>query len=518
MGEEKVLKSSRFSKLCSSKFSKIVLVTIGVFLFLFLTVWPLFLGHLTENKFNSIITSIKESGGSKFDISGEYKRSFFSGNGQIQIKILNVNQSGVITIASEACHYWPFIKTIISFDKTFVENYTSLKDISPTIKVKSCFSFFGSIQNIFESDLFNYSYELSDKKTKNILELKDLKGELSFNSELNLKNFNFKSKEISFSKLVKGEPTDKLEKSDKETNKPQVQAGVNGAGLSTDKNHRYLLIDQFSNTLKLDLKKQYFDGDFSLQFERYVDSGGKEWGPFESELKFQNLANEIIDSFKKILADVSTASNNGDPNSSEDLRVKLLGRSMTALPSLIKFSPKIELTKFKLKTEKGDLESNALFSIPKSSGGILSFLSTMNILFDLKSPEFLYHLMFTKYYLISKQLKDTAPNLLPKEGSIANGSPASSLFDFGKIAGNNSPAATTAATETKSEASNNSTEDAEKQLKFLEESKGEATKLLETAYQSKYLIKGNDRTEFKFEYKEGSMKLNGEPFSFTGKN
>ncbi|MBF0312340.1 MAG: DUF945 family protein [Oligoflexia bacterium] len=481
-----------------------IIVTVVGVLLLFIVVWPIVTGKIIERRFASVIEKLQQSLEENAVVESKFKYGLLSSEANVEIKL---KKSDVTTLPSiilntKTSNWSLSAKSVISFDREFTLQYFGEVEKSPEIKIKSCFGLLGTIYNDFEADPLLFKSVSKENGSTNLADLNGLKGKIHFNKNFGLNHLKLElqqaiisrktSAAVAVAAIVAAPTEDKINKVEGDSNNssekdkdikaegkesvviadaktgitPGQQVGVVSAKDESAveiKDVTYKLMG-FSLLAKIKGKEKTFDGELLMSMEKYIGTDGREWGPGTIELASKNVASELLEEFRKMLGDMK--SYDGNQDGGEDFKVKMLGRSMIILPALVKHSPTIEIKTLSLKTDKGEVLANGKFSIAESTGGFLAFLSNMNLLLDFQGPEALMLDVFERYYALSKQLK--------------NGSKMSN---------------------------------SDEQESFLQEAQG----LLETSYKDKYLIKKDSSVSFKFEYKDSSMKLNGEPFYFPGK-
>lgn len=479
---------------------KILILSAVVVVLMFILVWPVIIGRTIENKFQNMVSKLKESLQDRIEVVSNYQRGYFTSESSLELKVLRKDAAPIIQVNSKISHFGMSASSDITFNNEFHKIFFTSMEASPQVKVDSSLKINGQLSNHFEIAPIKIKATGLDEKKEKIaelvanhansarLEIAGLKGEINLSSDLELKLLEVRSNDIS---AFKNSATSN-------TGSTANAASSMVAGLSESRNY---MLQNSSLILKLNTSKEVFNGNLNLFFDKYLDEDSKEWGPGNLEFAVQNFSLEILDGFKKIIADLK--SYDGSEASAEDLRIKFLGRSMTILPAFIKHSPKIELKNLKLKTEKGDLLGSAAITIPNNGAGIFSFLTAMSVQIDLKGPEFLVQNLATRYYLFSKKFKESKESVEGKENAptVSGREEASKKDDSKEIMGGNSGLGNGDLMEQKAK----------------EEARQLAIAALEGSYKNKYLIKNGEEVSFSFEYKDSAMKLNNSPFYFPMK-
>ncbi|MBF0300604.1 MAG: DUF945 family protein [Oligoflexia bacterium] len=441
---------------------KILLSGIFIILIILIFVWPFVVGIILESKLNKGLAAFKEKLPKKIDLAYKVDRSYLSTKINLEFRIIAKDGQGSVFADSTFHHYSLTALSKLTVDREFQVTYLNRLEKMPDIEIQTDIGLTGTIKNKMKID----SFKLLKQDAKEFaFEIEGLSSRVFFN-----KDFSIELIDLNVAR-IKSENVDK-----------KIKHEVTNTSFMFDMNK----------------KTNIFDAFLEINFDKYT-SLTSTYGPGILEFEAKRISTEVLDGIVKLFDDFRKYATAGDDSTSDDFKTKLLGRTMTILPSLIKSTPRLEIKSLKLKTEKGDLIGQGHFSIPKSDGGIFSLLSNLDLMVEIKSPESFLIDTFATISLIKKKQLNTSPEDLAKISETVKKSKIKNPADLLKTMNekNQKEVVITAKDE----------EDARK----------EAITSLQSIYVSKYLIKTGEEVKFKFEYKDGNMKLNSEPFSFPFK-
>ncbi|MBF0359939.1 MAG: DUF945 family protein [Oligoflexia bacterium] len=456
-----------FTSILNGKKKVIVIGFVSIILLIVL-LSPYIVGVVFEKKINKAMSALKEKLPSKMDLVYKIDRSYMTSKVNLEFRVMAKDGSGSIFSEITFNHTSLSAISLWTVDRAFQVTYLSRVEKLPTIEIHTDIGLTGTLKNrtkiaslkLLRNDSKEYSWEIE-----------------GFNARV------FLNKTLSLELL--------------ELSLARIKAENNEKGVKHD-------ITNASFMLDTETKDSTFDSLLELSFDKYL-SLNSNYGPGILEFETKRISIEVLDGIKKLLDDFRKYAS-GDDSSNDDFKTKLLGRTMTILPALVKSTPRLEIKSLKLKTEKGDFIGQGHFSIPKSDGGFFSLLSNLDLLLEFKSPEFLFMEIFKSLALIKKKQGTTSPEDMLKAAEKIKKSSKGANTESG-------------AGDADANAKDSVGDKKDVQLTAKDEADAvkEATTTLEQAYASKYLVKSGEEIKFKFEYKDGSMKLNGDPFSFPFK-
>jgi len=330
---------------------------------------PFFVGKSAEKEFNSMIKSLEGQLNTK--IESKYNRGWFSSTAN-----LSFNVQKAVTKLNPALGE-NFTDTFLNSDYKinhgffpFTKNFKNRKPLVPVIAVlkgKVCFSnkFFDKVIQVDSSAVINLDGGLVGTLTfsKNRvfaseldeLFVKIIQSQITFSVSKDLDSSTFaldfpKIKISNKDGLIEIENIKISSKILKTKNKLPVgktKFEIEKIILKDKKNSKNEFdLSNFVLSSSTDEKKDLIFGKFKVAFDKF-NMPQETFGPADLEFTYKNFDSKALVKMQNIVNELNI-------NSSQMASVMVLSKLTTLLPELIKKSPEIELTKFKLPTCDGN--------------------------------------------------------------------------------------------------------------------------------------------------------------------
>lgn len=355
------------------------LLIIVIILVLVVLVAPFWFGIKAEDEYNKLIETASKIENLEI-ISRSYKRGWLKSSAEVTYAINNGEESSLKIVEKDTIYHGPIPIGLISSGKIKLKPVMAVIETTADIESDAEDEFFEIINSLPPFDVETTislsgsgTYEASmpavDTKVGENRTLKssgvDGVGSFILDPSKVSSVFNVSEFRIEDDKAIVSLSDINMESNlfypTSDFKNPLGNINVKLGKLSSEgkdgDGSKKVTINNFEITATTNQKGNLLNHIHSLGFEQ-ITVGGNDYGPGTYELEIRNIDKAAFEEIQIAISESQTDANH-DSASSTDL---LIAEIMKTLPSLLKTSPEIELTKLSIQTDEGEITGNALIS------------------------------------------------------------------------------------------------------------------------------------------------------------